>query len=101
MFRAISDKTSENGDKKVDLTIEEADYSSFKVVDVDKTNSTGFLTFHDCEGRITRKDEEKKVMQTAIETFRKEAPKSLRVITSTINAATQEVRRNIKVLQSQ
>ena len=88
------------GDDKVNLTTETADYSNFKVINVDETASTGILTFHDCEGRIKRKDEEKKQMQKAIDEFRKEAPKALRVITSTINATTQEVKRNIRIPQS-
>ena len=88
------------GDEKVNLTTENADYSDFKVINVEETVTTGVLTFHDCEGRIMKKDVEKKAMQEAIDEFRKEAPKALRVIASTINASTQEVRRNIRILQS-
>ena len=54
------------GDDKVDLTTETADYSNFKVINVDETASTGLLTFHNCEGRITRKDEEKKQRKNSI-----------------------------------
>ena len=85
---------------KVEGSPDLADYSHFKIVDVEKTEVSGILTFHNVEGRITRQDEEKKAMQTAIDTFRKEAPKAIRVITSTVNAATQQVKMNIKVLQN-
>ena len=38
------------GDEKVNLTTENADYSDFKVINVEETVTTGILTFFYCEG---------------------------------------------------
>ena len=77
-------------DDKVELELESElvqDYSQFEIVDVETTNSMRMWTLKDC-------DEKNKT----INAFRKEAPVAIRIITSTINASVQEVKRNMKIL---
>merc|ERR1711867_72723 len=40
-------------------------------------------------------------MQKRIENFRRDAPVAMRAITSTINASVQEVKRNMRILESE
>ena len=84
-------------DAKVDLTNEVEELEEFEIVNVEETKATGMLTLNDCDSSDAKK---KTDMQKRIENFRKEAPVAMRIITSTINASVQEVKRNMKILQS-
>ena len=85
-------------DAKVDLTNEVEELEEFEIVNVEETKATGMLTLNDCDASDAKK---KSDMQKRIENFRKDAPVAMRVITSTINASVQEVKRNIRILQSE
>ena len=86
-----------DNDAKVDLTEVEEIEEEFVIVDTEETKRTRMLTLNDCDAVDAKK---KSDMQKRIENFRKDAPVAMRAITSTINAAIQEVKRNMRILQA-